>query len=83
VEAARAGAPERTVELRYESVAEDSGAAADRIAAFLGSEPGPLVDALARVHGESVGRWRRDLHAGQIADVEAEAGALLSELGYA
>jgi hypothetical protein len=30
-----------------------------------------------------VGRWRRDLTAEQVADVEAEAGALLAELGYA
>ena len=34
------------------------------------------------VHGSSVGRWRRDLAAEQVADVEAEAGALLAELGY-
>jgi hypothetical protein len=29
-----------------------------------------------------VGRWRRDLTAEQISDVEREAGALLHELGY-
>jgi hypothetical protein len=35
------------------------------------------------VHGASVGRWRRDLTAEQVAEVEAEAGELLSDLGYA
>jgi hypothetical protein len=34
------------------------------------------------VHDRSVGRWRRDLTAEQVADVEREAGALLRELGY-
>ena len=31
---------------------------------------------------KSVGRWRKDLTPEQLADVEAEAGALLAELGY-
>jgi hypothetical protein len=83
VEAARAGVPGRTLELRYESVAGDPDVAADRLAAFLDSEVGPLAEALARVHDESVGRWRRDLDGEQLADVEAEAGSLLAELGYA
>jgi hypothetical protein len=30
----------------------------------------------------SIGRWRRDLTSEQVADVEAEAGSLLAELGY-
>jgi hypothetical protein len=30
-----------------------------------------------------VGRWRQDLTGEQLADVEAEAGELLAELGYA
>jgi hypothetical protein len=34
------------------------------------------------VHERSVGRWRSDLDPAQLADVEAEAGALLRELGY-
>jgi hypothetical protein len=34
------------------------------------------------VHGSSLSRWRRDLTPEQMADVEAEAGALLAELGY-
>ena len=33
-------------------------------------------------HGESVGRYARDLSEEQLADVLAEAGGLLGELGY-
>ena len=47
VEAARAAAPERTLELRYESLAAGPDEAAERLAAFLGSAPGPLHAALA------------------------------------
>jgi hypothetical protein len=80
--AARA-APERTLEIRYEDIAADPGAAASLIAARLETDPEPLAEALAAVHGRSVGRWRRDLTAEQVADVEREAGPLLRELGYA
>jgi hypothetical protein len=34
------------------------------------------------VHDRSAGRWRRDLTAEQLADVEREAGATLVSLGY-
>jgi sulfotransferase family protein len=81
VSAARA-APEHTLEVRYEDIAADPGAAAALIAARLETDPEPLAGALAAVHGRSVGRWRRDLIAEQVADVEREAGALLRELGY-
>jgi Sulfotransferase family len=82
VTAARA-VPERTVELRYEALVANPHAEADRLAAALDSEPAPLRTAFARAHDTSVGRWRRDLTPEQIADVEAEAGGLLAELGYA
>ncbi len=82
VTAARA-VPERTVELRYETLVENPDAEADRIAGALGSEAEPLRRAFAKVHGASVGRWRRDLSAEHDADDEAEAGGLLAELGYA
>ena len=42
----------------------------------------PLAAALGRAHASSVGRYRTDLSDEQLADVEAEAGALLRELGY-
>lgn len=82
VEASRA-VPDRTIELRYEALAADPGGEADRVAGALGSEPEPLRRAFGEVHASSVGRWRRDLAPEQVADVEAEAGGLLRELGYA
>jgi hypothetical protein len=81
VSAARA-APAHTFEVRYEDIAADPGAAAAMIAARLETDPEPLAEALAAVHSRSVGRWRRDLTAEQVADVEREAGPLLCELGY-
>jgi Sulfotransferase family len=80
--AARA-APEHTLELRYEQIAADPPAAAERIARRLETDPAPLAEALGAVHSHSIGRWRRDLTPGQIEDVEREAGGLLRELGYA
>jgi len=79
--AARA-APEHTLEVRYEDIAADPGVAAALIAARLETDAEPLAEALGAVHGRSVGRWRRDLTAEQVADVEREAGPLLRELGY-
>jgi hypothetical protein len=80
---AASAVPSRTIVLRYESLVADPAAEAERVAAALGSQPEPLRDAFARVRASSVGRWRRDLTAEQLAEVEAEAGALLGELGYA
>jgi hypothetical protein len=74
--------PDRTLELRYEDLVADPQAAAVHAAGFLGSDPGPLGDAFARVHDRSAGRWRRDLSAEQVEDVEREAGELLRALGY-
>jgi hypothetical protein len=80
--AARAAAPAATLEVRYEELAADPDAAAARIAGHIGADPGALAEALGDVHSQSVGRWRRDLTEEQVADVEAEAGPLLRELGY-
>ena len=79
VTAARS-APERTLEIRYEELGEPAVAA--RIAEHLEADAADLLSALSRAHTDSVGRWRRDLSAEQLSDVEAEAGALLRELGY-
>jgi hypothetical protein len=70
-------------ELRYERLVADPAAVAGEVAAFLGADPVPLAQAFARVHDRSSGRWRRDLDASQLADVEREAGSLLRELAYA
>jgi len=79
--AARA-APEHTLEIRYEEIATDPAAAAERIAGRLETDPAPLAEALRKVHSRSIGRWRRDLTPEQVDDVEREAGPLLHELGY-
>ena len=81
--AAAAGAPDRTLQLRYEALVADPAAAAESVAAFLHSDPEPLGEAFAGAFQTSVGRWRRDLTEEQLADVDAEAGPLLRELGYA
>jgi hypothetical protein len=80
--AARAAAPGATLEVRYEELAADPDATAARIAEHIDADPAALAEGLRAVHSQSVGRWRRDLTEQQVADVEAEAGALLRELGY-
>jgi hypothetical protein len=75
--------PERTVELRYEALVADPDREANRLAGALDSDPAPLRRAFAEVLDRSVGRWKRDLTPEQLADVEREAGGLLTELGYA
>lgn len=69
-------------EIRYEDVTADPARVGAELARYLDAPTEPLVTALARAHAESVGRYRRDLSAEQLADVEAEAGPLLRELGY-
>jgi hypothetical protein len=78
VQAVRAADPERVLEVRYEALASSAPA----VAAFLGSDAAPLQVALCRFHDRSIGRWQRDLTPEQLADVEAEAGELLAELGH-
>jgi hypothetical protein len=75
--------PERTVELRYEALVADPDGEANRLSGALDSDPAPLRRAFAEVQDTSVGRWKRDLTPEQLADVEREAGGLLTELGYA
>jgi hypothetical protein len=81
VSAARAAAAP-PFELRYESLAADPDAAAEALASYLDAPVEPLAAALHEVHASSVGRFRDDLTDEQLADVVAEAGDLLSELGY-
>jgi hypothetical protein len=74
--------PERTVEVRYEALVADPDAEARRLSGALDCDPAPLQSAFAEVLDQSVGRFRRDLTPEQIAEVESEAGVLLTELGY-
>ena len=80
VEAVRAvSAGDRLLEVRYENLAS----VADRLAAFLGANVGSTHRALDGFRDSSIGRWKKELTSGQLADVEAEAGPLLADLGYA
>ena len=81
VSAAR-GSGGEVVEVRYERLHAEPAAVARELAEALQVGPEPLEAVLATAHGSSVGRFRRDLTAEQLEDVEREAGALLRELGY-
>jgi hypothetical protein len=79
VEAVRAaGAGERLLEIRYESFSS----CAEELSAFLGANVSEAHGALDGFRDTSIGRWRAELTPEQVADVEAEAGPLLAELGY-
>ena len=77
--AARAG---DVLEIRYEQLVSDPEGVARQLAVDLAVPVEPLAVALGRAHAASVGRYHTDLTPEQLADVEAEAGAVLRELGY-
>ena len=79
---AAAAVPERTVQVRYEQLVTDPAAAAAPVAARLGVDADIVAGAFGEAHDTSAGRWRRDLTAEQLADVQREAGTALAELGY-
>ncbi len=81
VTAARA-APASTVEVRYEALAAERESVSEPLAVHIGADPVLLAEALGGMHAESVGRWRRNLTSQQVAEVKAEAGELMQELGY-
>ena len=90
VGAARSGLaglpPARWHFVRYERLVEDPRGEAARLADFLGvRDPAARARckaAAAHARPDSVGRWRRELSAEALAEVEAEAGLLLRSLGY-
>jgi hypothetical protein len=79
--AARA-AGANVLELRYEDVTRDASGSAEALARHLDAPAAPFEQALRTAHAGSVGRFRADLTDEQLADVVAEAGDLLRELGY-
>lgn len=87
-ESARTGlatlSSDRVLTVRYEQVVTAPTAAAGQLATFLGYEetPAELVAALAAADPRSIGRWQQVLDAQGLADVETQAGALLTDLGY-
>jgi hypothetical protein len=64
--------------VRYETLAS----VADQLAEFLGANGTSTHRALDGFRDSSIGRWRLELTPEQVADVGAEAGPLLAELGY-
>ncbi|MDH4102078.1 MAG: sulfotransferase [Thermoleophilia bacterium] len=70
------------LEIRYERMTADPGAAAEEIGRYLDAPADALAAALSRAHEASVGRYRTDLDEAQLVDVRDEAGDLLLELGY-
>lgn len=81
VEAARAMG-QLALEIRYERLAADHRGVAEEVGAFLDAPVDPLDRALRAVRDTSIGRYRSELSAAQLADVEEETGALLDALGY-
>lgn len=73
---------EGTLEIRYEDLVIDPTVVAASLADHLEVRVESVADALGRAHATSVGRYRRELNAEQLEDVEEEAGTLLRELGY-
>ena len=82
VSAAKSAPAGRVHEVRYELLSSNPDAVAADLAEFLGAPVDRLADALRGAHGASVGRWRRDLTAAELAEIEAECGELLAALGY-
>ena len=69
-------------DVRYERLVPDTASATVELAGALGVLAEAMATALGDAHASSVGRWQRDLTPPQLADVEAEAGDLLTTLGY-
>ena len=69
-------------EVRYERMATDPEAVGTELAEALDISAPDMIAALRKAHTESIGRYARDLTEEELADVLAEAGDLLEELGY-
>ena len=69
-------------EVRYERLAADPEGVGTELADALDISAPHMIAALRMAHGESIGRYARDLSEEELADVLAEAGGLLDELGY-
>lgn len=70
------------LEIRYERLAAEPHLVAEELGRHLDAPADGITAALRDVHHGAVGRYRLDLSDEQLADVLAEAGALLGELGY-
>ena len=76
--------PERVTTIRYERLVAHPEDEARRVADELGASAwvSPLREAMSKAHRNSVARYEQRLGVHGLADVEAEAGSLLTSLGY-
>lgn len=77
---------DRYLQLRYEDMVTDPATAAQLLLGLLGiraeASRAAFQGALGAAHPNSVGRWRERFTPAELATIDAEAGALLRELGY-
>jgi len=78
--------PERYHELRYEDLVRDPVGEGERILDFLRIERkgsrDTFLSATIRADDSSVGTWRNTFYPSELAEIDAEAGDLLRQLGY-
>lgn len=76
--------PSRQVNIRYEELVSDPSGTAVHLARFLDATERTdcFVQAFSATRSSAHGRWRSELDDCQLAEVQAEAGPLLLELGY-
>jgi hypothetical protein len=74
--------PDRYREVRYEELVTQPEAVMRSLLTFLGEPWSPSVLEGEQIFSTSVGRWRVDLTAAEIGEIEAAAGEIMSELGY-
>ncbi len=78
--------PERYHELRYEDLVRQPLDEGERILDFLGVEKKQSRDTFLtstmRADDSSVGTWRSTFYPSELAEIDAEAGDLLRQLGY-
>ncbi|MBA2276002.1 MAG: sulfotransferase [Chloroflexi bacterium] len=90
VEAARRDGPplgpQRYLEVRYEDLMADPRRHGELMLDFMGIDAAAsramFLEALSRADPGSVGVWRKELDAPDIAVIEADSGALLRRLRY-
>jgi hypothetical protein len=78
--------PERYHELRYEDLVRRPIDEGERILDFLGIDRkrsrDTFISATMRADDSSVGTWRNTFYPSELAEIDAEAGDLLRQLGY-
>jgi hypothetical protein len=74
--------PDRYREVRYEELVTQPEAVMRSLLTFLGEPWSPSVLEGEQIFSTSVGRWRVDLTAAEIGEIEAVAGDVMVDLGY-